>query len=124
MSIPKFLLRRLYKKGSLRTSNDSTKFELTNILGPGIILGLNSITINEKSYEPKDITISTNGKDTNAQHISPENPMFFSFMQLITCILEGEPAVKPGPNNISMEVVSREAGVITVSVKDNLAGAV
>ena len=45
--VPEFLMKRVYKKGSLKRVENGASFELKNVLGPGFISGLNYVKIND-----------------------------------------------------------------------------
>lgn len=118
--IPNFLVKKLYLRGSLRIVDEGAAFDLRNVLGPGIITKINLIKLNNKVFDPSEIRIIINEKIFKGDQITPNNPIFCSFNQKGTCILLGHPRVNKGKNNISVELVSREAGLIQVSVTDNL----
>ena len=45
VSVPSFLLRRLYVKGSLKNTSDGFEFELRNRLGSGYALRVHPLTV-------------------------------------------------------------------------------
>jgi hypothetical protein len=116
--IPDFLLKRIYKKGSLRETAEGIAFDLKNILGPGIITGINFIKINDIHYESHFIKVITQGASTIASHISPDNPMTFKLNQETTCILEGAKSLKEGLNKIIVEIITRDVGRVQVMLTD------
>ena len=116
--IPDFLLKRVYKKGSLRETAEGIAFDLKNILGPGIIVGINFIKINDINYESPFIRVITQGVSTAACHISPDNPMCFKLNQETTCILEGAKSIKEGLNKIIVELITRDVGKVQVTLTD------
>jgi hydroxymethylglutaryl-CoA reductase (NADPH) len=118
--VPRALLRRLYRKGSLRKTPEGIAFDLKNILGPGILTGVNFIKLNDTTYQADKIKIDTNGKRIHTDRISPENPVLFTFGQKGTCLLLGREGLIEGKNNISFELLSREAGLIQVTVSDTI----
>lgn len=118
--IPNVLLRRAYKKGSLRSVEDGLAIDLINVLGPGILTGLNFVLINNYKYEPDKVCIVSNGAELKADKVSAEKPLFFTFKQTATLVMLGENPLKNGKNDIEVEVVSREAGVIKVSFSDTV----
>ncbi|MEW5821999.1 MAG: hypothetical protein AB1782_17530 [Cyanobacteriota bacterium] len=117
--VPKVLLRRLYKKGSLKSHINGVAFELKNVLGPGIINKINFIKINNHIYNPQDIHIDTNDRIIYARDISEENPIFIAFQQKGTLIMNGNNPLVNGINTIELELISREAGLINVNIQDN-----
>lgn len=118
--VPKFLIKKLYQKGSLRTTDEGIAFDLKNIIGPGIIQKIICLRFNDQEFDPSCIKILTNGKTIAAEQISPESPVFFTFLQKSTCFLFGKPPLKEGKNKIVVELISREAGLIKVAVIDTL----
>lgn len=118
--IPGFLLKKIYRNGSLRETNDGILFELKNILGPGSITGINFIKINDIIYESPMIKILTAGVSILAEHITPDNPVFFKLNQEGTCFLNGAKGLKNGLNKIIIELVSRDAGMVQVTLTDTI----
>lgn len=118
--IPDFLLKRVYKKGSLRETAEGIAFDLKNIFGPGIITGINFIKINDIHYETSFIKVITHGASTIASHISPDNPLSFKLNEETTCILEGARSLKEGLNKIIVELITRDVGKIQVTLTDTI----
>lgn len=118
--IPEFILKRIYRKGSLRETAEGIAFDLKNMLAPGFITGINFIKINDEMYCTEVIKIITSGASVIAGHITPDNPLFFRLNQETTCILEGARGLKAGLNKIIVELISRDAGTIQVMLTDNL----
>lgn len=118
--IPNFLIRKIYRKGSLRETKDGIVFELKNILGPGMITGINFIKINDKIYHSKAIKLITSGVSILAEKIDTDNPILFKLNQEVTCLLEGAKGLQQGLNDIIVELISSEAGQVQVKLSDNL----
>lgn len=118
--IPDFLLKKVYKKGSLKETTDGICFDLKNIFGTGAITGVNFIKINDMLYESPVIKILTSGTQMLAETINNENPALFRMNQEATCILEGAKGLKEGLNNIIVEIISKEVGKIQVKLSDTL----
>ncbi len=117
--IPEFLLRRVYKKGSLKQTKDGVCFDLKNILGPGFISGLNFVKINGFTFNSKDVKFLTAGKEIPAEAVSEKNPIGFRLGQEGTLLLEGAKCLKNGLNQIIIELMNPEAGVVKFSLSDN-----
>lgn len=104
----------------MRTLDGGMAFDLKNILGPGIITQVNFIKINDCYFDPAEITLRTNGKDNRLTDVTPNSPLFIAFMQKGTLILHDKNCLLEGPNEIQLELISREAGLINVTVSDTL----
>jgi len=118
--IPKFLLKRVYVSGSLRETGEGVAFDLMNTIGPGILTRLNSIILNEQPFSPKDILLKIGDKLFHAHEISESNPAIFFHNQKTTCILIGAKLAE-GLHTITVDLLSREAGKVVVTVQDNYA---
>src|SRR5574344_287464 len=118
-SIPEFLIRRVYKKGSLKQTEDGIRFDLKNVLGPGFISGFHFVKINDMVFESKAVKFLTGGKEIPADEINDENPVGFRLGQEGTLILKGAKCLKEGLNRIIIELTNPEAGVVKLSLSDN-----
>ncbi len=118
--IPNFILKRMYRAGSLRQVPEGAAFDIINNLGPGQITQLNSITLNGVKYTPDQIVLRINEELIPSASISEQNPATFFLNQTITCIIHAN-NITPGKYEIVMDLVSREAGKVTLSVEDQLA---
>jgi len=123
--IPSFLLKKLYKKGSLRQIEEGIAFDLKNILGPGFITGINFVKINDMEYNSSVIKIIKSGVATLAEHVTHDSPLLIKLNEEITCILDtciSEPAaqLQQGINNIIVELISMDAGKVQVNLSDTL----
>ena len=116
--LPSFILKRIYKKGSLRRTKDGVAFDLKNILGPGIVTGINYIKINDETYTSSMIRIMSSGDAVPAAQISADNPMIFRLNEEITCLIEGCLKLSDGLNNIIVELISKDVGKVSVALSD------
>lgn len=118
--IPNFILKRMYRSGSLRQVPEGAAFDIVNNLGPGQISKVNGISLNGTQYTPEQIMLRVNDELVPASTITEENPATFFLNQTITCIIHA-PDVQPGRYEIVLDLISREAGKVTLSVEDQLA---
>ena len=118
--VPEFLIKKVYRKGSLKETDEGISFELKNILGSGEITGIGYIQINDTVYESPMIKIITAGLSIVADSISPENPIVLRLNQEGKLLLEGAKGLKDGINNIIMEIMNPEAGKVKVSLTDTV----
>ena len=118
--LPSFLLKRIYKKGSLQETKEGVVFKLKNILGPGIVTGVNFIKINGEKYNASVIKIIKSETSTLAKQISTENPMIFKLNEEITCLIQGCMVLQEGLNKIMVELISKDVGIVSVTVSDTI----
>ena len=118
--VPNILLRRIYKKNSLRNINEGVAFELKNVIGPGIITRINSVKVNNQEFKPNNIKLTTTDTSIQADKVNEESPLFCKFNQVVTISLTGPRCILPGENTLFIEIISREAGLIQVKFSDNL----
>ena len=117
--IPEFLIKRVYKKGSLKQTEDGVCFDLKNVLGPGFISGFSFIKINDETFNPEKVKFLTQGVEIKAENISEENPIGFRLGQEGTLILKGAKCLKDGINQIIIELMNPEAGKVKLSLTDD-----
>ena len=116
--VPEFLIKRIYKKGSLKKTDDGASVVLKNVLGPGFISGFSFVKINDVVYEPKDVKFITNGEELKATDVSEANPVAFRLGQEGTLVMSGKPCIIDGTNKIVIEAMNPEAGKVQLSVDD------
>lgn len=116
--IPNFLLKKIYKKGSLREIEEGIAFDLKNILGPGLITGINFVKINDKIYNSSVIQIIKSGAETIAEQVSSENPLLIKLNEEITCVMKSGLKLKEGINDIIVELTSYDVGKVQVKLSD------
>lgn len=121
--IPEFLMKRVYKKGSLKQTDEGVCFELKNVLGPGFISGFNFVQINDATFEACKVKFVTQGNEILAETVNEENPIGFRLGQEGTLILEGARCLKEGINQIIIELMNPEAGKVKLSLSDNFQAA-
>lgn len=116
--IPEFLIKRVYKKGSLKQTDEGVCFELKNVLGPGFISGFNFVKINDDTFGADKVKFITQGEEISAEAVSEENPIGFRLGQEGTLILQGAKCLKDGINQIIIELMNPEAGKVKLSLSD------
>lgn len=121
--IPEFLIKRVYKKGSLKQTEDGVCFELKNVLGPGFISGFNFVQINDLTFGADKVKFITQGTEIAAESVNEANPIGFRLGQEGTLILQGAKCLKDGINQIIIELMNPEAGKVKLSLSDDFQAA-
>lgn len=117
--LPDFLIKRVYKKGSLRKTDKGIEFDLKNVLGPGVISGLESIQINDYIFKKDVISFVTGGVELLATKVDELNPIQFRLNQEGTMKLsESVNCLKEGLNQIILEIMNPEAGKLKITFTD------
>lgn len=116
MNLPGFLLRKLYRKGSLaEMAGGKFRFTLRNVLGPATIIGPPRIVVNGISYAPSQI----NAESVNVSSVSPKVPFNFNKGDEITLRLPG--SLLRGGNRIEVTVPTDEYGELVIEAEDKCA---
>ena len=121
--IPEFLIKRVYKKGSLKQTEDGVCFDLKNVLGPGFISGFGCVKVNDATFEAGQVKFLTQGAEISAETVTEENPIGFRLGQEGTLILMGAKCLKDGINQIIIELFNPEAGKVKLSLSDDFQAA-
>lgn len=117
--IPNFILKRMYKSGSFRRFPDGVGFDIINNLGPGQISQIDNITLNGKIYGSELVILIVNDEPIPAEAITEDSPATFFLNQTIICLIR-DTAIPIGKYEITLNLVSREAGKVALTVQDQL----
>jgi hydroxymethylglutaryl-CoA reductase (NADPH) len=118
--LPSFILKKIYQKGSLKATGEGVSFKLKNILGPGIITGINYIQINDRIYNSSMIKIIKSGASTLAEQVSCDDPLIFKLNEDITCVIKNCLELQEGLNKIIVELISKDVGKVNVTLSEVL----
>ena len=120
VSVPGFLLRRLYVKGSLRATEDGLAFDLKNSLGSGYARGMRPLTVDSREIPLEKTTFTVEGKTTAFSEVSPDVP-FTLAMNRTTSIAAAGVALAPGAHTIGMAFEVQGLGVLRFDFTDAVA---
>jgi hydroxymethylglutaryl-CoA reductase (NADPH) len=117
-TIPPFLLKQLYVKGSLRSVGDGVEFRLNNHLASATITGLrlwfDGVEVSEEA-----ITIVQGDEARPLTDVGPESPFHFSAGAEAVVRVSGL-SLETGAHAVTVVPATREIGEVTVSVDDTL----
>jgi protein involved in polysaccharide export with SLBB domain len=119
-SVPVFLLKKLYVKGSLK--NTATGFELTiqNTLAPGTILGLAPLKVDGAECPLAQTTVLlSDGTRLSMSDVSAKSPLRFNVGDKVTIQVLGQP-LPAGPHKITVSPKTKEAGVLPIPADDTI----
>lgn len=101
VSVPGFLLRRLYRKGSLRNTDDGVEFRLENRLGSGYAQGMTPIVIDGEEVPLQDAAFALDGVETPFSAIGKDNTFTLALNKTIGVRISGA-TLTPGVHTIEM----------------------
>ena len=90
VTVPAFLLRRLYVKGSLKNSPDGISFELKNSLGSGHAKELVPLEFDGQPMSLEDSFFSLDGKETSFNDVSEKAPFTLAMNKSIRILVKGK----------------------------------
>ena len=101
ITVPGFLLRRLYVKQSLRNAQDGFLFQLRNGLGSGYAHKLWPLRLDGKELPPDSTFFRLDEKETAFSAVSKENTFTLAMNKTITVRASGV-TLDPGPHRLEM----------------------
>lgn len=119
MAVPSFLLKKLYVKGSLRNTESGFELALKNTLAPGTLIGLGPLTVDDASYSPESITLTTPQGESRGNEITSRSPQSFGLNAEVKINVQGQP-LAPGEHHVVFSVLTREVGRIEFDIADTL----
>ena len=119
VSVPAFLLRRLFLKGSLKNSPDGIMFQLKNSLGSGYAKAMLPVSIDNQQYSMDKSYFITDASKISFSSVTQENPFSISMNKIITILIDGAP-LTPGSHKVEMGFVVPGLGDLKFDVKDSI----
>jgi hypothetical protein len=118
--IPKFALRRLYVKGSMRADGEGVALDLKNGLAPATILRLSGLDWDGETVELERVKVKqTDGQAHPATDIAPDAPLEFPEGGNFTLIVAGI-SPTPGRHRAHIRAEIQDLGSLDIPVKDRM----
>ncbi|MFQ5933037.1 MAG: hypothetical protein ACE5KI_00160 [Dehalococcoidia bacterium] len=119
VSVPGFLLRRLYVKGSLANSPEGVRFQLKNSLGSGSAKAMLPVSIDGVPYPLEDSVFIAEGAEVPFSSVSEEKPFAIAMNKEISILVKGA-SLEPGSHKLGMGFVVPGLGELKFDVKDSI----
>ncbi|MEM0144807.1 MAG: hydroxymethylglutaryl-CoA reductase [Thermoplasmata archaeon] len=119
VSVPSFILKKLYVKGSLKNSANGFLFELKNTLAEATIVSPIKIAIDGKELNEKNIYLNVGKEKLNSSEISQTKSLKFMVGTSIILEISGI-NLSPGQHKIDIRAQSKEFGELSFSIQDNI----
>ena len=121
--VPKFILRRLYVKGSLQNTPTGWRFTIKNTLGSGHAHGLVPLRVDETEEIPMArTTFDNDGVTTSFDQVNKENTLGLEMNRSIVISVDGEQLTR-GVHLIEFGCVVPGLGQIGFDITDEVDGA-
>ena len=117
VSVPGFLLRRLYVKQSLRNTDKGVEFELMNRLGSGYAHTMLPLTIDGIALPLEGSYFVFDGVETAFSMVSKDRTFTLAMNKTITIQADGV-KLEPGPHKIGMGFEVPGLGALKFDVTD------
>ena len=101
ITVPGFILRRLYVKQSLRNNERGFEFQLMNRLGSGYAYRLLPLTVDGLEMPAEKSSFVLDESETSFVDVSEENTFTLSMNKSIMIKVDGT-TLEPGPRRIEM----------------------
>ena len=120
ISVPSFLLKRLYVKGSLRNNEQGFQFELKNSLGSGYGNELLPLTLDGNELPREDSYFIADGEKTPFCAVNKGCPFTLAMNRTLTILVKGV-TLSAGAHKIGMSFVAEGLGKLSFEVTDMVA---
>jgi hydroxymethylglutaryl-CoA reductase (NADPH) len=118
MQVPSFMLKKLYKKGSLRNGSEGLEFTLENSLSTVALTKLERVMVDGEAHEATQVEVVTDGNVQPATSFSPEAPMNFARGANMTVRIKGFQADASKSHAVVLEATARGMGLLKVEIGD------
>ena len=120
VSVPGFLLRRLYVKSSLKNATGGFEFQLKNDLGSGYAHKMWPLKVDGAELPMESTFFFLDGREATFSDVSKENTFSLAMRKTITIWVD-KVALAPGPHKLEMAFEVPGLGIMRFDFTDVLA---
>lgn len=119
-SVPVFLLKKLYVKGSLKNTAAGFELAIQNTLAPGTIMGLAPLKVDGVEFPLAQTTVLlSDGTQLSMGDVSAQSPLRFNVGDRVIIQVEGQP-LPAGPHKLVISPKTKEAGTLAIPAEDTI----
>lgn len=122
ITVPAFLLKRLYVKESLRNNDQGFQFELKNTLGSGYGNELLPLTLDGAELPRESSYLILDGEEVPFPTVSPDRPFTMAMNRTVTISVKGM-TLSEGAHKIGFSFVAQGLGKLSFEVADLVSSA-
>ncbi len=120
VTVPGFLLRRLYVKGSLRNAPDGFEFRLLNRLGSGYAYKMRPLSVDGRALPLSAASFNLDGQATGFDEVSQDRTFTLAMNRSIAIRASGS-RLEPGAHKIGMGFDVPGLGTLSFDFTDTVA---
>jgi hydroxymethylglutaryl-CoA reductase (NADPH) len=120
ITVPPFLLKRLYVKGSLRNNDQGFQFELKNTLGSGYGTELLPLILDGKELPGENSYFILDLEEVPFSNVSKDKPFTLAMNKTLKVLYRGE-TLSDGPHKIGFSFHAQGMGKLGFEVTDIVA---
>ena len=121
ITVPGFLLRRLYVKGSLRATEDGLAFEIKNSLGSGYARGMLPLTLNGVEIPMENSHFTVDDRTVSFSEVTKDVPFTLALNRATTITAAGI-SLPPGTHKVGMAFDVQGLGTLRFDFTDVVPG--
>lgn len=121
ISVPSFLLKRIYVKGSLQNNEQGFQFQLKNTLGSGYGNELLPLTLDGKELPRESSYFVLDDEEVPFSAVSQERPFTLAMNKTLTIVVKGV-TLAEGAHRIGFSFVAQGLGKLSFEVTDLASG--
>ena len=119
VTVPAFLLKRLYVKGSLRPTPDGFEFRVENKLGSGYATEMLPVTLDGEPFPLEQSYFRPDGEDeVRFSEGGSDKPFTLEVGKGLTIGVHGTPPPIAGPHKVRLGFVVQGIGPLSFEVSD------
>lgn len=119
MQIPGFMLKQMYRQGSLCNNQDCFEFGVHNPFMDATIVTVKELSVGGKTYGLEELEFTQGGVTQPGSAVSEDTPVAFSKGDAVAIRVKGH-HLAPGEHTLTLEVHTEEFGTIRIEVQDSV----
>jgi hydroxymethylglutaryl-CoA reductase (NADPH) len=122
VTVPAFLLKRLYVKGSLKPTSDGFEFRVENKLGSGYATQMLPLTLDGVEF-PLEVAYfcPDGGEEIRFSDVNTERTMTLEVGRGLAMGVHGAAPLAPGPHKVGLGFVVQGISALSFEVSDVVA---
>jgi hypothetical protein len=119
LKIPKFILKKLYVKGSLTSSEDGFEVKMKNVLADATIISPIEIKVDNNDVPLENIHLVSPDGEVSSAEVTSDNPLPFKVKTEVLIKVSGV-KLEPGTHKVEFKTKTKEYGDIQFDIKDKV----